>query len=116
MFRIVNRLARSGPAVTGSLRAWLLAPASVEAAAAPAQAISSSSTGSLAGTAVSYSGSLAVSILTPGTATITVNLTNTSAGTGGFMTAFAFNNPGQIATVGLGSSNPATFETLLFSN
>lgn len=98
----------------------VLAVAALAAAATPAQAISFSSTGSLSGTGVSYSGTLVVSGLTgavvQSSATLTITLTNTTpSNVGGVLTGFAFNNPTNITNVTL-TSNPANFGNLLPSS
>ncbi len=67
------------------------------------------------GTLGSYTGSLDYTSNGGGTAaTLIVSLTNTSpALNGGYLTAFALNNPGGIAAIPLLTSSSASFSTLL---
>ena len=67
-----------------------------------------------------FTGSLTYTVTSPTAATLMVNLTNTTPAGGGFITAFAFNNPGNTisnVTLGLSTISPGSptfnFATLL---
>lgn len=91
--------------------AWWVAGIALVLAPTAKASVAISGTGALG----SFTGSLAYSSNGAGTAaTLVVDLTNTSpAFNGGFLTAFAFNNPGDLITSVSVASTEASFATLL---
>lgn len=61
----------------------------------------------------SFTGTLDYTFIDSGSATLAVSLTNTSPAGTGFLTAFAFNNPGGLISGVLLTSNPTYFGILL---
>lgn len=103
-----------------SLRRWgagVLGVLCLGLAAAPSEAgqFVGNPAGSTKNTGSNYAGEFVYNDIDSTSATLTINLDNTTpAAVGGFLTAFVFNVPDAITSVTLSSASPSTMSTFFF--